>query len=462
MIIKSINPSNYQIIGEVESTSEEQVLSLIKKAREAQLHWPGLSLDDRCKKVLSLSNLFAKYKNELAEAMCTEMGQPLTSCLAQVDESIDYFESYVKLAPSFFEPEVVFEDDSQQHIQIREQVGVIVAISPWNFPIHNVPFQLGQGLIAGNSIVYKPSEEIPMFAKLLEKIVAESDLPQGVLSLVIGGREIGEFMVSQPNIDLVLFTGSSAAGSKITAEAAKNEAAKNSVPVLTEMGGSAPGVIFEDADLDKILNFAADMRFNNTGQYCDGLKRLIVHESLHDRVIEGLRNYAESKKVGDPSDSNTDFGPLVAERQLIKLKAQVQDALDKGAKIIAGGKQPEGLSGAFYEITVLDNISFDMKVWNEEVFGPVLPVVTFKTEEEAIKLANDTEYGLGAFIFTEDYDKYLRVASKIKAGNIGHNTTLYFSPLTPFGGYKNSGHGRSQGIAGFEEVTQIKVIVKGK
>lgn len=457
MKIKSINPSNNQLIGEFEETTKEQILSLIDEAHKAQLTWGGLSLEERCKKVLSLSNLFVKYKNELAEAMSVEMGQPLANCLDQVDESVRYFESYVKLAPSFFEPEVVFEDDTQQHIQVRESLGVIVAISPWNFPIHNVPFQLGQALIARNCIIYKPSEEIPMFTKLLEKIVAESDLPRGVLSLVIGGRDIGEFMVSQPNINLVLFTGSSFAGNKITAEAAKN-----SVPVLTEMGGSAPGIIFEDADLDKILNFAADMRFNNTGQYCDGLKRLIVHESLHDRVIEGLKNYAKIKKVGDPSDSNTDFGPLVAERQVVKLKAQVQDALDKGAKIIAGGKQPECLNGAFYEITVLDNISFDMKVWREEVFGPVLPVVTFKTEEEAIKLANDTEYGLGAFIFTEDYDKYLRVASKIQAGNVAHNTAVYFSPLTPFGGYKNSGHGRSQGIAGFEEVTQIKVITKEK
>jgi succinate-semialdehyde dehydrogenase/glutarate-semialdehyde dehydrogenase len=232
--------------------------------------------------------------------------------------------------------------------------------------------------------------------------------------------------------------------------------------VLTEMGGSAPGIVFEDADVPRIINTLASMRFDNTGQYCDGLKRAIVHVSKFDEVLKGLKEYAASTKVGDPLSPDTKIGPLVAKRQLDVLETQVADAIEKGAKVVVGGKQPDGLEGAYYEITVLTNISPDMRVWKEEVFGPVLPVVTFETEEEAIKLANNTEYGLGAYVFTEDTERYRRVAKQIQAGNIAHNTAWYFSPATPFGGYKKSGNGRSQGTVGFHEVSQIKVIAEEK
>jgi succinate-semialdehyde dehydrogenase/glutarate-semialdehyde dehydrogenase len=457
MKIKSISPANYELIGEVEANSEEQVLEMIDLARQVQQEWASLSLDQRCQAVESLAKLFKDYAEELAQTMSKEMGAPISNCRSQVDGAIEYLRGYIELSEDFFKNKVVFEDDSQRHIQTREAVGVIAAISPWNFPILNVPFQLEQALIAGNTIVYKPSEEIPLFTNLLSRIVQESDIPEGVLSLVIGDGRLGEFIVSQPNIDLVLFTGSTTTGQKIT-----ESAAKNSVRVLTEMGGSAPGIIFEDADLDRTLSLAAEMRFGNSGQYCDGLKRLIVHESRYQDVIKGLKSYIASKKVGNPSSPNTDFGPLVADRQVTKLKAQVQDAIEKGAEIIAGGDQPDNLKGAYYELTVLSNVSGDMEVWNEEVFGPVLPIVVFKTEEEAIDLANDTKYGLGGFIYTEDIDRYRRVASKLKTGDIAHNSALYFSPLTPFGGYKSSGNGRSQGIPGFEEVTQIKIMAEEK
>lgn len=224
------------------------------------------------------------------------------------------------------------------------------------------------------------------------------------------------------------------------------------------MGGSAPGIVFEDADVPKIIDTLYLMRFDNTGQYCDGLKRLLVHESKLDEVRVALKKVNATKKTGDALDEQTDFGPLVAKRQLDVLKEQVQDALDKGAKIFFGGKEPAGLQGAYYEPTVLTDITFDMRVWCEEVFGPVLVVVTFKTEEEAIKLANDTIYGLGAFVFTADKDRYFRVARQLQTGIVAHNNALYFSPASPFGGYKASGNSRSGGIAGFHEITQTKLI----
>jgi len=239
-------------------------------------------------------------------------------------------------------------------------------------------------------------------------------------------------------------------------------AAKTSTRVLTEMGGSSAGIIFEDADVPAIISTVYDMRFDNTGQYCDGLKRLLVHESKLEEVLAALRQVNATKKVGDALDEATNIGPLVAKRQLDLLKAQVQDALDNGAKIVFGGNEPEGLQGAYFEPTVLTDITFEMRVWKEEVFGPVLPVVTFKTDEEAIQLANDTVYGLCDFVFTTDKERYRRVAHQLKAGLVAHNNALFYSPHTPFGGYKKSGNSRTNGIEGFHEVTQIKMISEEK
>ncbi len=231
---------------------------------------------------------------------------------------------------------------------------------------------------------------------------------------------------------------------------------------MTEMGGSSPGIIFEDADVNATIETAYSMRMANSGQFCDGLKRLLVHESKLDEVLEALKRVNATKKVGDPMAEDTDFGPLVAKRQVDLLKEQVSNALDKGAEVLFGGKEPAGLEGAFYEPTVLTNVTFDMRVWKEEVFGPVLSIVSFKTEAEAIELANDTTYGLSAFVFTTDKERYWRVASQLKAGGIAHNNALYFSPASPFGGYKGSGNSRVCGVEGFHEVTQVKLVSEEK
>lgn len=384
------------------------------------------------------------------------MGKPISASRGSVTQTFDEFEDYMKQAEQALAPSVVFENETERHIQTFEPRGVIAAITPWNFPFNNISFQIGQPLIAGNTVVMKPSEEIALFTQLIAELVAKSDLPEGVLTPIVGDGAVGEMLVQQ-NVDMILFTGSTKTGQHIT-----KIAAERSIPVLTEMGGSAPGIVFEDADVARTIDMLTMARFDNTGQYCDGLKRAIVHKSKYEEVLKAIKEYAAKTKVGDQLDENTKLGPLVAKRQLEKLEAQVADALEKGAELVVGGKPPEGLSGAYYEVTVLTNITTEMRVWHEEVFGPVLPVVTFETEEEAIQLANDTEYGLGAYIFTEDNEKYQRAARQIQAGNIAHNNAWYFSPKTPFGGYKNSGNGRSQGTAGFHEVSQIKVIAEEK
>lgn len=456
MKIKSINPSNYEVVGEVETSSEQEIQEAVEKAREAQPKWAALSQSQRNKAVESFMSVLEKHTDELIEAVSTEMGKPISLSKGDTKESVDYFRAFIGMAEQGLGPVVVFEDNTQKHIQTREPLGVLVVITPWNFPILNIPFQFGQALLAGNTILYKPSEEIIVFAQLIQKLIKESDLPDGVFNVVFGDGKVGEQLV-QLTVDGILFTGSSKTGQRIT-----ELASKKSTPVMTEMGGSSPGIIFEDADIDKIIDTVYDMRMANSGQYCDALKRLLVHESKLDQVIGALKKVNNTKKVGNAMDRDTDIGPLVAKRQLDLLQEQVKDALDRGAEVVFGGKQPDGLDGAYYEPTLLANINFDMRVWKEEVFGPVLPIVTFKTEEEAIVLANDTQYGLSAFVFTSSKDRFDRVAGKLQAGAIGHNNALYFSPYSPFGGHKQSGNSRVCGVEGFHEVSQIKLISEEK
>lgn len=457
MKIISTNPgNNYEVIGEAEAATKADVTKAVEDARKAQPAWAALSLEDRCNKIRSFLKVCEQHLEDIAQIMSKEMGKPIVSSRESITQTFNEFEDYMQQAKAALAPSVVFENNTEKHVQTFEPRGVIAAITPWNFPFNNISFQVGQALIAGNTIVIKPSEEIALFTKLIVELVAKSDLPKGVFVPIVGDGAVGEMLVRQ-DVDMILFTGSTQTGQLIT-----EIAAERSIPVLTEMGGSAPGIVFEDADVSKIIDMLTMARFDNTGQYCDGLKRAIVHESKYEEVLEALKDYAANTKVGNQLEEATNIGPLVAKRQLEKLEAQVADATEKGAEVLVGGRQPDTLSGAYYEVTVLTNVTHDMLVWKEEVFGPVLPVVTFGTEEDAIKLANDTEYGLGAYVFTENKERYQRVAKQIQAGNIAHNTAWYFSPKTPFGGYKKSGNGRSQGTVGFHEVCQIKVIAEEK
>ena len=229
-----------------------------------------------------------------------------------------------------------------------------------------------------------------------------------------------------------------------------------------ELGGSAPGIVFEDADVDKVIESIYFNKFLNCGQICDGLKRLIVHESKFVEVVEKLKRIVESKKIGVAEDKETEIGPLVTKRQLELLQKQMEDAISKGAEVITGGKTPEGLKGAFYKPTLITKVNRDMEVWQEEVFGPVLPIVSFKTYDEAIELANDTKYGLGSYIFTEDKQKFEKASAEIKTGMVSHNNVIYLKPCNPFGGNKDSGLGREHGKYGFHELCQIKIIAMEK
>ncbi len=457
MKIKSINPSNYEVIGEVEVSTSEGIKNAIAKARNTFASWSKLPVGERAEKVRSLIPVFEKKSEEIAEITAQEMGMPIQLARESTQtESIDFINLYCDIAEDCLAPKVTFENDNETHTVYREPVGVVAAIVPWNFPLSNFVWGCAQALIAGNTVVMKHSEEVQVFAKLLEEMVTESDIPEGVFNLVYGDGTVGD-QLAHADVDMIAFTGSTKTGKYLA-----KVAAEKLIPFVAELGGSAPGVIFDDADIDAVLETIYVCRFTNCGQMCDAFKRAIVHEAKAEEFISKLKKLLENKKVGDPLSENTDFGPLVAKRQLDLLKEQVADAVQKGAKVEIGGETSTGLNGAFYKPTILSYVTRDMRVWKEEVFGPVLPVITFKSDAEAIELANDTEYGLGSYVFTKDSNKFDRVARAIQSGMVAHNNASYIKACNPFGGYKQSGVGREHGEYGFHDVTQVKVIAKEK
>ncbi len=450
--IVSTNPARaYEILGEVESSTEIEIKNIVKNARLAQSEWFALGLEKRIQYMRALGDHLAKHKDEFIKRTCQEMGMPLGLSTGIVEGGLSDLMWNCDNASKYLSNKIVFEDDKQVNEVIYEPYGVMACIVAWNFPFGNLIASASQALLAGNTVVMKYSEEVPLFSKYLEQVIVSSDLPKNVMNFVYGNGTVGEILSNQ-NIDFISFTGSSATGEKIY-----KTAASKFIPAALELGGSSPGIVFEDCPItDDLIQSLFWERFLNTAQFCNGMKRLFVHHSKFDEVVEKLSAYAKTKIIGDPLDENTELGPLVAERQVLKLEGQVKDALDKGAKLHCGGKRPNGLDGAFYEPTILTNITKDMKVWTEEVFGPALPILPFDTYDEAIAMANDTEYGLSAIIFTTDKNITKKALSDINAGTVNQWPSNTYKPQNPFGGYKKSGIGRQMGEDGFRDVTQSK------
>lgn len=456
MKITSTNPSrNYEEIGSVETSTAEDVQVKITQAHKAKSSWRELGIFGRTKLLQKVASEIVQSKEPLAKLIAQEMGMPITNALSEVDDALYYWNSYLETAAEYLKPETTLETPTELHQVFREPYGVVAAIAPWNFPISNFVWTCGQNLIAGNVVIFKHSEETPLCGKLIEELVNKV-LPDGVFSEVYGDGSIGKMLVEQ-DVNFICFTGSTATGVKIN-----ESAARRFIPTSMELGGSAPGIVLEDCDVAGIAETIYSNRFSNCGQMCDALKRLIVHESKLKQAKDELLKILATKKVGDAQDPKTDIGPLVAKRQLELLEEQVADAVAKGASILTGGNRLEGLLGAYYEPTLIENVTPDMRIWQEEVFGPVLPIITFKTVDEAIELANNTTYGLGAYVFTKDRQRFLDIAKQLESGMVSQNNLSYVNSCNFFGGYKMSGGGREHARFGFEEVTQTKVIASDK
>lgn len=452
MKIISINPSDKSEIGSVNSSSSEEVIAKVEMARKALKSWKEIGVQGRIEHCRKIVSILERRADEFSKLISKEMGMPISQSHHDVSGSIDYFNWYIDSAEKYLSEEITFEDETIIHKVFHEPVGVLAVITPWNFPTSNFIWMSAQALLAGNTVVFKDSEEVPFCGRFIEEVMIEAGLPEGVFSEVYGKGDIGDLLVHQ-DIDMICFTGSTKTG-----EYLYTVAAKNFKKVLLELGGSAPGIVFQDADLDVSLDTIYANRFDNCGQICDGLKRLIVHKSIFEDVTNRLSEMLDNKVIGDALEPKTDIGPLVSQKQWEILKEQVDDAISKGAKVIYKREIDNKLNGFFFSPMILTNINPKMRVWNEEVFGPVLIVVPFEEDSEAISLANDTKYGLGGFVFTQDKEKFLSVASQIQSGMIQHNDASYINPASPFGGYKRSGLGREHGRFGFSDVTQVKLV----
>lgn len=453
------NPSkNYETIGEMPISTYAEIDEKIKLARKSHLSWSTLDIKSRIAFLENLYQAFLKQQHELAQIIAREMGMPITVCKTiDIQLGLQYMRGYLDNAPSWLASEIVFENKEEIHYTTFESHGVAGVSIPWNYPFCNFIWGVIQNLVVGNTVVIKHSEQCSLTSKLLEETIQSTNLPDGVFNQIYGnGSDIGEYLMNS-DIDLIYFTGSTQVGKHLY-----QIAAKKFIPAMLELGGSAAGIVFDDVDLPSTIELIYLYRFINSGQTCDGLKRLIVQRSCFDQVVNGLKKVIATKKIGDAEDGATDLGPLVNERQLTALEEQVADAVKKGATVITGGKRPTGLRGAYYEPTILTNISFDMRVWKEEVFGLVLPIVPFDTEQEAIALANDCEYGLGGYVYTRDAQRALRVCNQMQTGNISVNGANYVIAQDPFGGYKYSGLGREHGKQGLREFCLTKLIALKK
>lgn len=456
--IISTNPgNNYEKIGEINISTNTEINEKVNKAKLAHKEWQQ-DINFRITKLEELYNAFVQRQDEIGSLVSKEMGMPI-SINKEIDigYGLKYMRGYLDFASQWLAPEIIFETQNEIHYQFFESKGVAGVSVPWNFPFCNFIWGVIQNLVVGNTVVFKHSEECSLTAKLLDDIINSINLPDGVFNQIYGdGSSAGEYLMNS-KIDLIYFTGSTGVGKHLY-----QVAAKQFIPAILELGGSAAGIVMQDANLDAIIESIYFNRFINCGQTCDALKRLIVHQSCFQQVTQKLKKLIETKKIGNPQDPKTDLGPLVSEKQLITLEKQVQDAITKGANIIIGGKRPSNLLGAYYEPTILTNITPDMLVWKEEVFGPVLPIVSFNFENEAITLANDSQYGLGGYIYTQNKDCALRVSKMLQTGNININLANYVIAQDPFGGYKNSGLGREHGKFGLREFCNVKVVALQK
>lgn len=453
--IAVINPHTEQAIGETPEAAAADVDRAVQAARRAfdDGPWPRLSVAERIAKVEKLASLYAEHTDAMADLITAEMGSPRRfSRLGQAAGALAQMHLNVSVAQDY--PWVEQRKGLFGDVQIRRApVGVVGAIVPWNVPQFLIMPKMIPALIAGCPVVVKPAPETPIDAMWLAEMLAEADLPDGVVSILPGGRETGESLVRHPGVDKISFTGSSATGRHIAAVC--GEQLKR---VSLELGGKSAAIILDDADIDRTVGQLKTASLMNNGQACVAQTRILVSERRHDEVVDALAAMMSALEVGDPADDSTDIGPLVARRQQQRVQGYIQAGIAEGARMVLGGTDSPRDSGWYVRPTLFTGATNSMRIAREEIFGPVLTVLTYTDENDAIRIANDTDYGLAGSVWTSDVEHGLQIAAQIRTGTYGIN--MYTLDTTmPFGGFKQSGIGREFGAEGLSEYVELQTTV---
>lgn len=451
MPIQSINPTTEEILETYTELTEDEIDEKIDIAHRAFEAWKRTSFEVRKERMLELARLLRSNNAELAKLITLEMGQPITQALAQVEKCAWVCEYYAGNAEKFLAPEVVETDASESYIRF-DPMGVVFAIMPWNYPLWQVFRFIAPAAMAGNVGILKHASSVPACALAIEKLFEKADFPQGIFQTLLMSASNVEHVIQDSRVAAVTLTGSEVAGRKVGAQA--GEALKKSV---LELGGSDAFIVLEDANIEEAAKAGAQARLQNCGQSCIAGKRFILVESIAEKFLTLFKKEFESIKVGDPMEADTQMGPLVSKKSLEEIDSQVQEAIRAGAELITGGKRLPR-KGFFYAPTILSNITRDVPVYDQEVFGPVALVILVQDEQEAIRVANDVPYGLGSSLWTEDREKAKEIASKLETGGVFVNSLFKSDPRLPFGGVKKSGYGRELSEYGIKEFVMVKTV----
>jgi aldehyde dehydrogenase (NAD+) len=447
-----INPATEEPVTQVALGSEKDAELAIAAAKKAFDSWSRTTKQERLDVLNAVVAVYQKRMGDLAEAITAEMGAPVTLAQnAQVPAGLGHLMTAAKILEGY-----EFAERRGTTTLLREPAGVCGLITPWNWPLNQITCKVGPALATGCTMVLKPSEVAPLNAVIFAEILAEAGVPAGVFNLVNGdGPTVGSVLASHPDVDMISFTGSTRAGIQVSKAAA--ETVKR---VSLELGGKSANIVLPDADLASAAKGAISACFLNTGQSCNAPTRLLVQADQHDELVELIKAEVANVSTGDPGEKSTVLGPLVSKTQFDRVQSLIQAGIEEGAKAEVGGTGlPDGLEkGYFVRPTVFTGVTPDMRIAQEEIFGPVLSVLRYTDEEDAIKIANDSEYGLSGAVQSSDPEHALRVAARIRTGMV-HLNGAPLDQSAPFGGYKKSGNGREWGLLGFEEFTEVKAVM---
>jgi len=450
------NPATGEIIAQVANLGATDAQKAIAAADQALPQWKNLTGKERAGIMRKWFDLILQNKDDLAILMTLEQGKPLTESTGEVIYGASFIEWYAEEAKrvSGAIPTTVWGD--KRFMVLKQPIGVCVAITPWNFPNAMITRKIAPAMAAGCTIVIKPAEQTPLSALALAELALRAGIPAGVVNIITADANqsiaIGKTLCASPTVRHLSFTGSTEVG-RILME----QCAPTVKKLGLELGGHAPFIVFEDADIDAAVAGAIASKYRNSGQTCVCANRIYVHKKIHAAFVEKFTKAVQAIKVGNGMDAGISQGPLIDQAALAKVERHIADALSKGAKLVTGGK-PSSLGGTYYEPTILDNVTSDMLITYEETFGPVAPIITFESDEEVVKLANNSQYGLASYFYSRDIGRIWKVAEALEYGMVGVNSGILANEVVPFGGVKQSGLGREGSVFGMDEYLELKYV----